>query len=163
MPDNVNTVPQIIGRIHRIGQLFVQFVWIYCVLGTYDRWLFANATAGMLDQIVGEDKMQDTDEFTQEHRARMVTQPDDMTADDAHAILTDLNIEGLLAQAEEYIRQQLRTPLRRSSHGWAAVKICASMVHQVAMGSCEASYDGFPAINVHAFSRRRQIHVQRSI
>lgn len=28
MPDNTNTVLQIIGRLHRIGQLLVQYIWI---------------------------------------------------------------------------------------------------------------------------------------
>ena len=48
MPDNINTVIQIGGRVHRLGQHERQFIWVVCVLGTYDQWLFANATAKML-------------------------------------------------------------------------------------------------------------------
>jgi hypothetical protein len=36
IPENVNTLLQCIGRVHRIGQLLIQLIWILGLEGTYD-------------------------------------------------------------------------------------------------------------------------------
>lgn len=106
MPDNIPTLIQIIGRLHRIGQLFVQYVWVCCVLGTYDQWIFANATAKMMAQIAGEAHFEKV-KLSQAEREQMITAAQTLSDDEAHALLKSFKNSGLMAQAEEYIRQQL--------------------------------------------------------
>jgi SNF2 family DNA or RNA helicase len=73
MTDNINTVMQAIGRIHRIGQDQVQFIWLVCQLYTYDQNIFTNATAKMLAQVAGESEMP-TERLSLEAKERMMMQ-----------------------------------------------------------------------------------------
>ncbi|KIW86925.1 uncharacterized protein Z519_12390 [Cladophialophora bantiana CBS 173.52] len=106
MPDNINTVVQMIGRIHRLGQEHVQYVWTVCVLGTYDQWLYSNATAKMLGQLAGEAHMENR-VVDAEARERMLLATKNLSGHDAHKLIKDIRDSSYIQQAEEYIRKLL--------------------------------------------------------
>lgn len=51
---NVNTILQALGRIHRLGQKFVQRIWIITMLNSLDSLLQFQQTDKMVQQMVGE-------------------------------------------------------------------------------------------------------------
>jgi SNF2 family DNA or RNA helicase len=54
MPENVNSVLQVIGRVHRIGQEFEQEIYILGCDDSYDQVLQAKAFRKMIGQLCGE-------------------------------------------------------------------------------------------------------------
>jgi superfamily II DNA/RNA helicase len=57
MPENINTLLQTIGRIHRLGQQRIQEVWILGTDHTYDQILQASAVKKMVIQMLGESEV----------------------------------------------------------------------------------------------------------
>ena len=53
-PENINTLLQTIGRIHRLGQYKVQEIWVLGTDHTYDQMLQAKAVKKMVVQMLGE-------------------------------------------------------------------------------------------------------------
>jgi superfamily II DNA/RNA helicase len=53
-PENINTLLQTIGRIHRLGQNRVQEIWVLGTDHTYDQMLQAKAVKKMVVQMLGE-------------------------------------------------------------------------------------------------------------
>jgi hypothetical protein len=53
-PENINTLLQIIGRIHRLGQQKIQEIWVVGTNHTYDQILQVKAVKKMVVQILGE-------------------------------------------------------------------------------------------------------------
>ena len=74
MPDNVNTVLQSIGRVHRLGQAHEQEIYILGEDQSYDQVLQAKACRKMICQLCGEASL-DMLEFSaaekEEFRARL--------------------------------------------------------------------------------------------
>ena len=67
MPDNINTVLQGIGRVHRLGQQHEQEIYILCGNQTYDQVLQAKACRKMICQLCGEASLHML-EFTAEEK-----------------------------------------------------------------------------------------------
>ena len=53
-PENINTLLQTIGRIHRLEQQKVQEIWVLGTDHTYDQMLQAKAVKKIVIQILGE-------------------------------------------------------------------------------------------------------------
>lgn len=54
LPENINTLIQVIGRVHRIGQKFIQYVYILTQDSSYDQHLRAKCVEKFVHQILGE-------------------------------------------------------------------------------------------------------------
>ncbi|KIX01027.1 uncharacterized protein Z518_10093 [Rhinocladiella mackenziei CBS 650.93] len=106
MPDNINTVIQTIGRVHRIGQKEIQYIWLVCVQDTYDQWLFSNATVKMIAQVTGESHMESC-HFTSEQKHLMIQMSQQHGANEARELRKKFCDDSYVRQAEEYIRLQL--------------------------------------------------------
>jgi hypothetical protein len=103
MPENVSTFLQIVGRVHRIGQEFVQYIWVCCVQRTYNQWIFANATVKMLAQMAGEANVQ-RQTITEYDRQQMLLAAKDMMPQEAHELVQNHSDLHYRRQCEEYIR-----------------------------------------------------------
>ncbi|EXJ76105.1 uncharacterized protein A1O5_00613 [Cladophialophora psammophila CBS 110553] len=91
MPDNINAVVQVVGRIHRQGQEHVQVVWTVCMLGMYDQWLYSNTTAMMPGQFSGGAHMENKT-FDKADQERMLTAIQNMTGPAAHALIKQVKM-----------------------------------------------------------------------
>lgn len=54
MPENVNTLLQAIGRVHRLGQKEDQLIWILGLDHSYDQWIQAKVARKFRAQVLGE-------------------------------------------------------------------------------------------------------------
>jgi len=59
IPENINTLIQIIGRVHRIGQLREQYIWLLTQDTSYDQILRAKAIGKFLLQVLGDSDIKD--------------------------------------------------------------------------------------------------------
>jgi superfamily II DNA/RNA helicase len=115
MPENINTLLQTIGRIHRLGQQRVQEVWILGTDHSYDQILQASAVKKMVIQMLGESEVTQL-QTSQGYRNRLRT---------AHGLDDDEAVDEMLAEVkgshllEQVDRQLIRLlGMRCSRLGW---------------------------------------------
>ncbi|KAK5080675.1 hypothetical protein LTR05_008379 [Lithohypha guttulata] len=58
MPENINLLNQIIGRVHRLGQTRDQYIWLLSQDASYDQILHAKAINKFLVQVLGDSKIE---------------------------------------------------------------------------------------------------------
>lgn len=104
-PDNLSLVMQTIGRIHRIGQLRPQYVWLVGLDFSYDQLLQHGMVRKMVTQLCGEAalvKLDDNPEMREQmyQRARQAAESDDFDRNAVHDLF-------VIQQADEMICQLL--------------------------------------------------------
>src|SRR5436853_5161062 len=104
MPENINTLLQTIGRIHRLGQPRVQEVWVLDVDHTYDQILQASAVKKMVVQMLGESEVTQL-RTTQGYKARLR---------EAHGLSDDEEVDEVLADIKgSHLLEQVDAQLVR--------------------------------------------------
>ena len=99
MPDNINTLLQTVGRIHRLGQAHVQEVWVLGTDHSYDQILQANAVKKMVVQMLGESELSKI-RATQSYRDRLRRMHGLEEGDEVDEMLAEVQGSHLLDQVD---------------------------------------------------------------
>lgn len=110
-PDNINLIIQVIGRVHRINQLFEQYIWIVALNETYDQWLWAQAIKKMIGQVTAESKLKPTAPKAEDLQLAL-EENDDLDTQQFYNLVVD---QELAQQAEGFICQLLGIRCARST------------------------------------------------
>jgi superfamily II DNA/RNA helicase len=111
IPDNINTLLQTIGRIHRLGQSHVQEVWILGTDHSYDQLLQSKAVKKIVVQLIGEAdlselRIADSERYRERLRQHIGAQAD-MADDQVDEQVEAIGDSHLLEQVDVMIRQLL--------------------------------------------------------
>jgi len=105
-PENINTLLQTIGRIHRLGQHKVQEIWVLGTDHTYDQMLQAKAVKKMVVQMLGE---ADLEQF---HVGDVSQYKDNLRK--LHGLEDDEDVDQLLAElGDSHLLMQVDARLTR--------------------------------------------------
>src|SRR5436853_6408229 len=115
MPDNINTLLQTVGRIHRLGQAHVQEVWVLGTDHSYDQILQANAVKKMVVQMLGESELSKI-RATQSYRDRLWRMHGLEEGDEVDEMLAEEQGSHLVDQVDGQLIRLFR--MRRSRLAW---------------------------------------------